>query len=132
MYEYRAKCVNVVDGDTVDLEIDLGFKTKVVERFRLYGIDTPEIRKGVWCNGLTESQIADKLMLANRAKVRLFDLCNTNLIAKTYKSKTNSDKIDTWDRYLVTLFHAEDGEAIGISLNEMLVNEGLAIKKSYE
>ena len=45
MYEYRAKLINIVDGDTVDVDIDLGFGVWLhKERIRLYGIDTPESR----------------------------------------------------------------------------------------
>ena len=44
MYEYLAKLVRVVDGDTVDAMIDCGFSTFKKERIRLYGIDTPECR----------------------------------------------------------------------------------------
>ena len=45
MYEYRCKVTRVVDGDTVDVDIDLGFGVWMhKERIRLYGIDTPESR----------------------------------------------------------------------------------------
>ena len=45
MFEYRCKIVKVVDGDTVDVDIDLGFGVWLKgERVRLYGIDTPESR----------------------------------------------------------------------------------------
>ena len=45
MYEYRCKIDRVVDGDTVDVDIDLGFGISLrKERVRLYGIDTPECR----------------------------------------------------------------------------------------
>ena len=45
MYEYRCKLRKVVDGDTVDIDIDLGFGVWLQdERVRLYGIDTPESR----------------------------------------------------------------------------------------
>ena len=44
MYEYGAKVSKVVDGDTVDLDIDLGFGIWIKERCRLLGIDTPESR----------------------------------------------------------------------------------------
>ncbi len=43
MYEYAATVVKVVDGDTVDLRVDLGFTASVEVRMRLYGINTPEI-----------------------------------------------------------------------------------------
>ena len=45
MYEYAVKnVVKVVDGDTVDIEIDLGFSLTKKERVRLAGIDAPETR----------------------------------------------------------------------------------------
>ena len=45
MYEYNCKIVKVVDGDTVDVDIDLGFGVWMRnERVRLYGIDAPESR----------------------------------------------------------------------------------------
>tara|TARA_Y100000591_G_scaffold12625_1_gene9748 strand:+ start:4677 stop:5102 length:426 start_codon:yes stop_codon:yes gene_type:complete len=45
MYEYKCKIVKIIDGDTVDVDIDLGFGVWLhKERVRLYGIDTPESR----------------------------------------------------------------------------------------
>ena len=45
MYEYKCKIVKVVDGDTVDVDIDLGFGCWLKdERVRIMGIDTPESR----------------------------------------------------------------------------------------
>ena len=43
IYIYKAELIRVVDGDTVDLIIDLGFDILKRERFRLYGIDAPEM-----------------------------------------------------------------------------------------
>lgn len=42
MFEYQAKVCNVVDGDTLDVEIDLGFKIATKQRIRLAHVDTPE------------------------------------------------------------------------------------------
>ena len=45
MYEYNCKIVRVVDGDTVDVDIDLGFAVWLKkQRIRLFGVDTPESR----------------------------------------------------------------------------------------
>jgi len=45
MYTYRCKVVKIIDGDTVDVDIDLGFGVWLKkERIRMYGIDTPESR----------------------------------------------------------------------------------------
>ena len=64
MYEYNAKCVKVVDGDTIDAEIDLGFDVKVKKRIRLAGINAPESR--------TRNKVEKKLGLA--AKERLTEM----------------------------------------------------------
>ena len=42
MYEYRAVCERVIDGDTIDARIDLGFNVWTFVRIRLYEIDAPE------------------------------------------------------------------------------------------
>ena len=42
-YRYRAELDRVVDGDTLDVVIDLGFYIKIKERIRLEGVDTPEL-----------------------------------------------------------------------------------------
>lgn len=45
MYQYKVKVVKVVDGDTIDVDIDLGFSTVLKkQRVRFLGIDTPESR----------------------------------------------------------------------------------------
>ena len=45
MYEYNCKVVRVIDGDTVDVDIDLGFAVWLKkQRIRLFGVDTPESR----------------------------------------------------------------------------------------
>ena len=44
MYEYNAEVLRVVDGDTIDVLIDVGFSTFKKERVRLHGINTPECR----------------------------------------------------------------------------------------
>ena len=45
MYEYNVKVIKIIDGDTIDVDIDLGFNTVLVkQRIRLFGIDTPESR----------------------------------------------------------------------------------------
>ena len=63
MYEYKCEIIRVVDGDTVDVNIDLGFNTWLwKERIRLKGIDTPESRTrdpeekkaGLYAKGVVE------------------------------------------------------------------------------
>jgi len=60
VYEYRCKVTRVVDGDTVDIDIDLGFGVWLhKERVRIYGIDTPESR--------TRDKVEKKYGLAAKA-----------------------------------------------------------------
>lgn len=44
MYDYNAKCLRVIDGDTIEARIDLGFCVWVERTLRLRGVNTPEIR----------------------------------------------------------------------------------------
>ena len=65
MYEYNAKLDRVVDGDTVDAMIDLGFDTWVHKRIRLEGIDAPETRT----RDLDEQNINELLISEGLAEV---------------------------------------------------------------
>lgn len=107
MYEYRCKIVKVVDGDTVDCEIDLGFHIYTVQRVRLLGIDTPEL------NSRDEAERE----LAKEAKQFVVDLADA-----VNRIKTVLDKTDKYGRILGTLYI--DGN--DHSINEMLLTEGLA------
>jgi len=65
-YIYKAKIERVVDGDTVDAFVDLGFSVWIKQSLRLYGIDTPETRTldlvekvaGLACKKWLEEQVA--------------------------------------------------------------------------
>jgi micrococcal nuclease len=46
MYHYKAHLVRVIDGDTIELRVDVGFHTYVQKKFRVLGVDTPELRGG--------------------------------------------------------------------------------------
>lgn len=71
LYEYRAKLVHVVDGDTVDLSVDLGFYMEGRIRFRLSDIDTPEIRGPERVDGLrSKAYVEDVLGRAENIMIR--------------------------------------------------------------
>ena len=66
MYEYQAKLLKVIDGDTIDVTLDLGFSVKLhKQRVRLAGIDTPESR----------TRNLEEKALGLKAKKRLTELC---------------------------------------------------------
>lgn len=66
MYEYRVKkLINVIDGDTIDVDIDLGFDISLLRRVRMAGIDTPESRttdKSEKVLGLEAKEYLKKMM----------------------------------------------------------------------
>ena len=70
MYEYKATIVKIVDGDTVDVDIDLGFDTwRRNERIRLHGCDTPECRtrnKKEKAHGLLAKEYVQKALVVGR------------------------------------------------------------------
>ena len=80
MYEYRCKVVHIVDGDTVDVDIDLGFGVWMKkQRIRLYGIDTPESRT----RDLEEKKYG---LAAKKFLTGMLD-DEAGIILKTYKDK---------------------------------------------
>ena len=110
MYTYKAKLVRVIDGDTIDAEIDLGFNVLIRQRIRLYGIDTPESRT----RDLEEKERG----LA--AKQRL-----TEILPKEFIVKTILNKRGKFGRILGVLYINIDDET---SVNDILVEEGHAVQ----
>lgn len=108
MYEYRATILRVIDGDTVEARVDLGFDVSVVERFRLYGINAPEV-KG-------ESRDA-----GNAAAEYLRTLVAKNATGGVLTIQTRKDKREKYGRYLAVLI------ANGVNLNAVMVNAGHAV-----
>lgn len=111
MYTYKARLIRIVDGDTIDAEIDLGFDTIVRKRIRLYGINTPETR--------TKDLKEKEKGLA--AKQRLTELLKSEFIVETILNKRGK-----YGRVLGTVYVMENEQKVNI--NETLVSEGHAVK----
>ena len=91
MWTYRCKLRKVVDGDTVDVDIDLGFGIwQMNERVRIMGMDTPESR--------TRDRIEKKFGLA--AKARLKSLLGPKPVLQTTISKKGEDMKGKFGRVL--------------------------------
>lgn len=129
LYFYKATCLRVVDGDTIDLDIDVGFHTHVHERVRLAGIDTPEtygVKK-------TSAEYAEGM----KAKARVEELL---LPGKKFEFfiETVKDKTGKYGRYLAEVWidtawrqgPVAEG-AVWRKLGDILVEEGLAERKDY-
>jgi micrococcal nuclease len=113
MYEYRAHLVKVVDGDTVDVDIDLGFGVWLKdERVRIMGIDTPESR--------TRDKVEKVFGLA--AKNRLKELIEKKCILKTVAAKDGEDMKGKFGRILGD-FIVDDK-----LVTEIMIDEGHAVK----
>ena len=111
MYQYKAKLIKVVDGDTVDALIDCGFSTFKKERVRLYGINAPESR--------TRDKKEKKRGLASKARLKELIKEGKN----EFIVETMIDKKGKYGRLLGELFRDVDTER---SYNDMLVSEGHA------
>lgn len=103
MYEYNARILSVVDGDTVHAEIDLGFDQRANKTLRLAGINAPE--KG------TDEGTAAWLWLEER----LNGLGNRVVIT------TEKDRKEKYGRYLAWLHDGED------SINMQMIAAGHAV-----
>ena len=62
MYEYKCEIARVIDGDTVDVNIDLGFGIHTFKRIRIEGIDTPEVRGEERKAGLAVKELVEALL----------------------------------------------------------------------
>ena len=109
MFTYAAKLIEVIDGDTVDLLIDLGFGVHVKERCRLYGIDAPEMP--------TEAGKAAKAYLES-----LIGASSELFVATRKMPRKPKEKTDKYGRYLAVLYdgsHYIESDAGESSLNMM-------------
>jgi micrococcal nuclease len=110
LYTYSARVVRVIDGDTIDVDIDLGFGTWLHgRRLRLYGLDTPEKNtpEGVKAKQFTVDWVSKSINKDGMLVVR-----------------TLSDKPDKYGRILASVHGATS-----VSLNDELLSSGNA--KAY-
>lgn len=103
MYQYKAKVIDVYDGDTITAMVDLGFYHYQQMKFRLYRINTPEIRgedrdRGIAVRDIVRAMILDKEVIIN-----------------SYK-----DKQEKYGRYLANIIIGD------LDLNQWLVQNGHA------
>lgn len=110
MYEYEAKIIRVVDGDSIIVDIDLGFNVTLAKQsVRLYGVDTPETR--------TKNPLEKKCGLLVKEYVQ--SLLKVNQI---YTMKTHLDKKGKFGRILA------DFRIHTVFLSELLITKGYAVK----
>lgn len=110
MYEYRAKIIRVIDGDTVEADLDLGCDVHVNLGLRLVGINAPE-------HGSAQGDAATEAMRRIIAAYAVDGL----LVVRTVKDQT-----EKYGRYLATLvgWHENGEEA---DLNQRMIELGHAV-----
>ena len=113
LYVYKAHVVRVIDGDTIVVDIDLGFRiSKNGEHLRLEGIDTPEVRGAEREAGLVSKAFVEKWVAENGHVL--------------YLRTTKQGKFGRWLAYIW-----ESPDVVGDrskSLNQVLLDKGLAEK----
>ncbi|MCB9758362.1 MAG: thermonuclease family protein [Alphaproteobacteria bacterium] len=87
MYEYQAKVDRIIDGDTIDLLVDLGFYTSTLMRVRLRGVDAPEVRGVERPEGLLSTAFVNEQIPAG-----------TKVLIRTYK-------IGKFGRYIADILY---------------------------
>ena len=118
MYEYRVTVVKVIDGDTVDVDIDLGFGVWIKdERVRIMGIDTPESR----------TRDKEEKVFGLAAKARLKELLSKNAILKTQINKDGEDMKGKFGRILGDFIVEEEGKEDTL-VTKVMIEEGHAVE----
>ncbi len=116
MYHYSAKVERIVDGDTMDVVIDLGFKITTFQRIRLAKINTPEtynVKRDSeeYQKGLASKEYVEQRIAANNNEIEL----ETEKVTEKY------------GRYIGTIWLADSKT----TLNDELVEKGLAKYVQY-
>ncbi|MCK5176292.1 MAG: thermonuclease family protein [Candidatus Aenigmarchaeota archaeon] len=106
-YIYKANVLKVIDGDTFDVDIDLGFRIITYQRLRLADVDTPEIRGKERPEGLKVKEYVKELIDKKEVLIQVF-------------------KVGKYGRYVAEVF-LENKE----KLSEHLLGKNMAKKVSY-
>ena len=115
MYTYTAIVEKIIDGDTIDLRIDLGFDTWIIERARLTGIDAPETRT-------KDKKLEEQGELSLK---KLQDLIKPN---QEIFIRTEYDRFGRFNRVSASLYLSSLARDNNESVNEWMVKNNYAIQ----
>ena len=117
---YRAQCLNVVDGDTVDLFVDLGFKMYTKSRFRLSRINTPEL------NSKDPAEVVKAQAARAFVNTAIKDSGVVSFAESAWNLRIVPEKsADEYGRWLAEIFYTP--AVSEISLNQQLIELGHAV-----
>lgn len=103
VYKYNAICSHVIDGDTIEISIDLGFEVSIAGTVRLLGINAPELRGKTKAEGLKSKNALSEMILFKR------------IVIETVKAK------EKYGRYLATVY------LDNLNVNQEMIKRGLAV-----
>jgi len=112
-YRYKAQVTRVVDGDTIDCLVDLGFTVSVKQRFRLYGVNTPESR----------TRDAEEKVKGLAAKKFVMDRIAGKKVEVDITKGTGK-----YGRYLATVHYQTEKDGSFTDLNAELIKDGHAVE----
>ena len=119
-FVYEAKVLSVHDGDTISVEIDLGFELKFTDKIRFYGLNAPELKIRNDKNKLVENPSGTKTLEI----VKEFLPVGSTIVVETIK-----DKKEKYSRYLANIYAMRDGKQINV--NKWLLDYELAVPMKY-
>lgn len=117
-YLYRATLRRVVDGDTLDLDVDLGFGVTIQQRFRVYGINAPEI-------------FSAKVGTDERAKGEAAKQFVSQQLPPVFTVKTYKDGQEKYGRYLCDVLYV-DSNGVEHNLALEMTAAGHANRAEYK
>lgn len=113
MYQYTAQLIRVIDGDTLVVDVDLGFYIRQEMILRLRSINTPELKGKEHQQALEARNFVEEQLKDNSLAIRTY-------------------KVETWGRFLADVYFGPSHYTIselfekGLNLNELLVEKGYA------
>ncbi len=119
-YVYEAKVLDVHDGDTITVEIELGFEMRFTDKMRFYGINAPELKVRDENKKLVPNFEGMKTLATVNDFIKVGDI----IIIETIK-----DKKEKYGRYLANIYVTKNDEQI--FLNKFLLDNGLATEMKY-
>lgn len=136
MYTYKGNVYYIVDGDTFDIKVDMGFHIFIDKRFRLTGIDTPETWRpeskaeafhGKLAEKFVSKLIKDETIIINSLGIGVYNRWNCEIFLPNYNKKSLSDILNengygklSYDEYETIMNTQDDYE--NYILNEVVKN----------
>ena len=112
MYEYKARLVRVIDGGTIDADIDMGFQVHIDQRIKLFGVNAPD----------PKSYDTEERERGLASKNRLIEILPKEIIVQTMLNKRGK-----FGRILgIVMYKEEHGEIVNV--NDLIISEGFATR----